>query len=145
VKFTRILGRRPERRLSVDQVDAFATHIGVGTLFQGQFDGAGNYLVEGEIAGDGDFEGLLVLAVGAQWMGEVTADIVRVAGRIEGNVVARVKIELAPTAVVTGDLTSPVIAIAEGAVYEGTIRRPRQTRVTRYTERRRSGGSSSST
>jgi cytoskeletal protein CcmA (bactofilin family) len=50
--------------------------------------------------------------------------------------VARAKIDLAPTAVVTGNLTGPVVAIAEGALYEGAISWPRKTQVTRYSERR---------
>lgn len=134
--FTKFFSRRPQRRRSVDQVGSFTSHIGIGTLLEGRLEGAGNYLVEGEVAGDGDINGVLVLAAGAYWMGDVTADYVRVAGKINGNVTARAKIDLAPTAVVTGDLTSPVIAIAEGAVYEGSISRPRKTQVTRYAERR---------
>jgi len=142
VIFTKFFGRRPQRRRSVDQLDTFTSHIGIGTLLEGQLEGEGSYLVEGEVAGDGDIDGVLVLAAGAYWMGNVTADYVRVAGKIDGNVMARTKIELAPTAVVTGNLTSPVIAIAEGAVYEGAISRPRKTQVTRYAERRESGDSS---
>lgn len=140
--FTKLFGRRPQRRRSVDQLDTFTSHIGIGTLLEGQIEGEGNYLVEGEVAGDGDIVGVLVLAAGAYWMGDVTADYVRVAGKVDGNVTARSKIDLAPTAVVTGNLTSPVIAIAEGAVYEGTISRPRKTQVTRYAERRGNGESS---
>ncbi|MCK7576681.1 MAG: hypothetical protein MZV65_12835 [Chromatiales bacterium] len=41
---------------------------------------------------------------------------------------------------VTGNLASPVIAIAEGAVYEGTISRPRNTVVTHHPERRGGDG-----
>jgi len=37
---------------------------------------------------------------------------------------------------VTGNLSGPVVAIAEGALYEGAISRPRKTQVTRYNERR---------
>lgn len=140
--FTRIFGRRPQRRRSVDQLDAFTSHVGIGTLLEGRIEGEGNYLVEGEVAGDGDIDGVLVLAAGAYWVGDVAADYVRVAGKIDGNVTARSKIELAPTAVVTGNLASPVIAIAEGAVYEGTIGRPGKTRVMRHAERRGTGKSS---
>ena len=86
----------------------------------------------------------VVLAAGAFWKGQLVADYVKVAGKIEGDVTARTKLELEATAVVTGDLASPVIAIAEGAVYEGTIRRPRSTQVTRYVERRGSGDNAAS-
>lgn len=123
----------------MDELEPFTSHIAIGTLFEGLFAGEGSFLVEGEVVGDGDIDGVLVLAAGAYWIGDVAADYVRVAGKVDGNVVARSKIELAPTAVVTGNLTSPVIAIARGAVYEGAISRPRKTRVTRHAERRGSG------
>jgi len=141
--FTKFFGRRPQRRRSIDQLDVFTSHIGIGTLLEGQLEGQGNFLVEGEVAGDGNVDGVLVLAAGAYWVGDVTADYVSVAGKIDGNVTARSKLDLTPTAVVTGNLTSPVIAIAEGAVYEGTISQPRETQVRRYAERRGTGKASS--
>ena len=91
------------------------------------------------MVGDGYIEGAVVLAAGAYWKGNVTADYVQIAGKVEGNVAARSKIELTATAVVTGDLSAPVVAMAEGALYEGAISRPRNTQVTRYSERRDPG------
>ena len=128
--------RRQKRRRSTDHLGAFTTQVGIGFLLQGALQGKGNYFVQGEIVGDGEIDGVVSLAAGAYWKGNVTADYVQVAGKIEGHVVADSKIELAPTAVVTGDLSAPVIAIAEGAQYLGTIHRPRKTQVTRYRERR---------
>lgn len=132
--------RRQPRRRSTDKLSVFSTQIGIGTFFQGVLRGSGNYLIQGEVVGEGDIEGNMELAAGAYWKGDLTADYVRIAGKVEGNVVARSKIELAPTAVVTGDLSAQLIAIAEGAQYQGTINRPRKTQVTRYRERRGQGG-----
>lgn len=131
--------RRALRRRSADRIEPFSTQLGVGVLFEGRLQGAGNYLIEGEVVGGGDVQGAVVLAAGAYWKGDLAADHVRIAGKVEGDVSARSKIELAPTAVVIGNLASPVIAIAEGAMYEGTIS-PRQTRLTRFTERRADNG-----
>lgn len=47
-------------------------------------------------------------------------DIV-VGGIVEGDVVARQRIEIARTARVTGSLSGKSIAVAEGAIIEGTI------------------------
>jgi cytoskeletal protein CcmA (bactofilin family) len=131
-----LFGWRAKRRRSTDRIETFTTQIATGFFFEGTLDGEGNYLVQGEVVGNGDIDGVVVLAAGAYWKGDLSADHVRIAGKVEGNLVASTKIELAPTAVVTGNLSSPVIAIAEGAVYEGSISRPRKTRVTRFTERR---------
>ena len=131
--------RRPPRRRSADRLTVFSSQIGIGTLLQGVLRGKGSYQIQSEVVGDGEIEGAVVLAAGAYWKGNVTADYVRIAGKVEGNVVARSKIDLTPTAVVTGDLSAPVVAIAEGALYEGAISRPRKTQVTRYNERRDPG------
>ena len=131
--------RRKQRRRSADQLTVFSSQIGIGTLLQGELNGKGSYHIQGEVVGDGDIEGAVVLAAGAYWKGNVTADYVQIAGKVEGNVAARSKIELTATAVVTGNLSAPVVAMAEGALYEGAISRPRSTQVTRYSERRDPG------
>ena len=128
--------RRQPRRRSADRLTEFSSQLGIGTHFTGVILGTGNYQILGEVVGDGEVEGALVLATGAFWKGNITADFVRISGKVEGDVVARNKIDLTPTAVVTGNLSAPVIAIAEGALYEGAISRPRKTQITRYNERR---------
>lgn len=132
--------RRTRRRRSTDQTETFTTCIARALRFEGAIEGPGNYFVQGEVVGDSEIDGLVALAPEATWRGHLGADRVRIAGRVEGNVSATTRIELAPTAVVTGDLASPVITIAEGAVYEGIISRPRKTQVTRFAERRGMGG-----
>ena len=44
-----------------------------------------------------------------------------VAGRVDGNVIAKNRIELLPTAVVRGTLCAPVIKIRPGAIVEGRL------------------------
>ncbi len=136
--------KRPKRRRATDQVTTFTDHIAAGCLIDGAFNGRGRYLVQGEVVGSAEIDGAVVLAAGAFWKGELVADYVKVAGRIEGDVTARTRLELEATAVVTGNLASPVIAIAEGAAYEGTIRRPRSTQVMHFAERRGNGGNAAS-
>ena len=132
------LFKRRERRRSEDAQAVMTDCIGAGATVQGALTGAGGYLIQGEFIGDGEIEGQVVVAAGALWKGDILADLVEVAGKVEGNLVAREKINLGPTAVVTGNLTAPLIALAEGASYEGSITRPRKTQVTRYAERRAS-------
>jgi cytoskeletal protein CcmA (bactofilin family) len=44
-----------------------------------------------------------------------------IGGTIEGEVIARQRIEIAPTARVTGSLSGKSIAVAEGAIIDGPI------------------------
>lgn len=140
----KLFKNRPKRRRTTDQVTRFTDQVAAGCLIEASIAGRGNYLVQGEVIGGGEIDGAVVMAAGAFWKGDLAADYVKVAGKIEGSVTARIKLELEATAMVTGDLASPVIAIAEGAVYEGAIRRPRATQVTRYVERRGNGDNAAS-
>jgi cytoskeletal protein CcmA (bactofilin family) len=136
--FKKLFERKPKRR-TTDQLDEPTTRIAPGFLFEGQLEGKGVYLIEGEVVGEGRIRGIVTLAAGSYWKGNLTADVVLLAGKFEGNLTAEEKIDLAPTAQITGDLTAPSVSIAEGAVVEGRISRPRKTQVTRYSERRGQG------
>jgi len=129
-------GWRSRRRRSTDQTGPTTTQIGAGIHFEGSLQGEGNYRIAGEVFGDSDLEGAVTIEDGACWTGQLSADRVQVAGRVEGSVQARIRIELLPTAIVTGNLSSPLIVMADGAVYEGLIQRPRKTQVKRVAERR---------
>ncbi len=131
--------RRPKRRRYTDKLHSHSSEIGAGFVLHGDVRGQGSYCVQGEIVGNGEFDGAVILTAGSCWKGTLTADYVQIAGRVEGNVEARERIDLMPTAVVCGDLESPVIAVAAGAQIEGVIAQPRTARVFRFTERRNRG------
>jgi len=92
--------------------------------------------VYGEVQGDCDIEGTLVLGEGGRWRGNIRARNVVIAGQVEGDIQAETKLELTRTAVVRGKISSPVVAIARGAVHDGSIRMTDQTKVTRFEDRR---------
>jgi cytoskeletal protein CcmA (bactofilin family) len=79
-------------------------------------------------------DGAIMLTLSCHWIGNVTADVLVIKGRVDGNVSARFKLELRPTAQVTGNLSSPLIALGQGAVVRGAI--SRDSVVTRFQERR---------
>lgn len=108
-------------RRSLDSVNGFTTSVGPGSVFTGTIGGEGHIIVLGRVEGDSQLQGTLVIGEGGAWLGDVTAKNVVIAGRLEGTVVAQEKIEILSTAQIRGSLTSPVIAIAEGAVHDGEI------------------------
>jgi cytoskeletal protein CcmA (bactofilin family) len=129
------LGKKKQRR-TLDKVGGISTVIGAGAVFTGQFKGTENYVVYGTIEGDCDLEGTIVVEEGGVWRGQVKAGNVIVAGNVVGDVVASVKVELAPTARISGSIAGPVVAIAEGAVVEGKIRMTSSNEPVRFVERR---------
>lgn len=125
-----------QRRRTLDHIGDFTTMLGPESVYMGVFQGKDNHIIYGEVQGECDLEGILVLGEGSRWKGNIRAANIVIAGRVEGDIQATNKLELAKTAYVRGKITSPVVAIARGAVHEGSIRMSRQTQITRYVERR---------
>lgn len=130
--------RRRKRRRLLDVID-FASVIGEQSVYRGELEGSGDYLVHGTVQGNCVLEGTLVLTATGRWRGDISATNVVIAGEVEGNVTALEKLELKQGARIRGDIASPVIAIAAGSVYEGQIRMRRKSQVVRYEEKREPG------
>jgi len=131
-----MFNKKKDRRRTLDRVEPFTTMIGPQTVYTGVFQGKDNHIVYGEVQGECDIEGALVLGEGSRWTGNIRAVNIVVAGRVEGDIQAVNKLELTRTAHVHGKITSPVVAIARGAVHDGSIRMTKQTQITHYEERR---------
>lgn len=127
---------RKQRRRTLDRIENFTTMLGPDSVYTGVFQGKDNHIIYGEVQGECDIEGILVLGEGSRWKGNIRAASVVIAGRVEGDIEATQKLELARTGYVYGKITSPVVAIARGAVHEGSIRMAKQTQITRFVERR---------
>lgn len=114
------LGKAKGRRC-LDKVDGFATSVGPETHFTGSIGGGGHCIVYGQVQGECDIAGTLVIGEGGVWRGDIIAQNILIAGRVEGAVMAREKLEIISTARIQGSLLSPVIAIAEGAIHDGEV------------------------
>ena len=108
-------------RRFMDSASDSTTLLGEGTRFVGQFGGAGNFVVCGEVEGDCELEGSLTIAVDGRWNGTIRAENVVIAGQVNGEVQASGQLEVAASARVIGSLTGASIAIAEGAIIEGGV------------------------
>jgi cytoskeletal protein CcmA (bactofilin family) len=122
------------RRRSLDHLEKLPTILGRDVVHIGALAGQDHYVVHGRVRGDSDIDGVLLIGPDCLWVGNITADTVVVKGRVEGNIHARFKLEVRPSARIKGDLTSPVIAIADGAVMQGRVNP--DSIVSRFVERR---------
>jgi cytoskeletal protein CcmA (bactofilin family) len=129
------LFKRKVQRRALDEIE-FATVLGEGLSYRGDVNGEGNYLVKGEVRGNCDIAGHLVLLSTARWTGDVAAAHIVVAGEVIGDVYASAKLELKASARVRGNITSPLIAMADGAAYDGDIRAVSQAQILRFNEKR---------
>ena len=124
-----------KRRRTLDSLDGFSTSIGSDNNFKGSLSGTGHSIILGSVEGDCDLSGTLVVGEGGVWTGNITVDNIVIAGEVKGNIKAKKKIDIVSTAKIRGSLTSPFIAIAEGAIHEGEIH---MAKVKRYTDQRES-------
>jgi cytoskeletal protein CcmA (bactofilin family) len=85
-----------------------------------------NCIVNGTVEGDCDIEGVLVLGEQGRWHGNISAVTAIVSGEVIGDITARDKLELTAVARVTGNIVSPVVAMAEGAIHQGGIKMTRE-------------------
>jgi len=122
-------------RRTLDSLDGFSTSIGPDNVFKGSLSGTGHSIILGSVEGDCDLDGTLVVGEGGVWTGNITVDNIVIAGEVNGDVVAKKKMDVVSTAKIHGSLTCPLIAIAEGAVHEGEIH---MAKVKRYTDQRES-------
>jgi len=90
-----------------------------GGRFEGLLAFRGGGRIEGELLGEVRGSGLLDLGAAARVVGRVEADEVVVQGVLEGDVYAKTRIVLLPSAVVLGELCSPLIRIEDGAKLSG--------------------------
>jgi len=99
-----------------------ATVVGRSMKIRGEFNGADDLLVDGEIEGSIRLSAsrLTVRAEGRIRASVVAQDII-VIGRIEGDIRATGRVELRDGAVVIGDVFAARISIEDGAVLRGAV------------------------
>jgi cytoskeletal protein CcmA (bactofilin family) len=110
-----------QKRRFFEGNSATPTFIGAESVFVGNIRGTGHFVVYGEVHGDGDLQGGLILSVTAGWYGFISAHQAVVAGKITGGLNVRDKLEIGYTAVIRGKVSAQSIAIAKGAIVDGEI------------------------
>lgn len=131
------MSKHDNKRRALDQITELNGAIGAGLVMEGKLRGKGNYKVAGRVIGECDIDGALLLDERGSWLGKIVADVVIIAGTVEGEIIARKQLELQSTAVVKGSLESPVIAIDKGARHQGTLKMTSQNEVSNFSEKRR--------
>lgn len=104
------------------------TTIGTSLLISGEVTSHEDITILGRVKGQIRMqEGALLVAPSGTVDADVEGARVTVQGTLAGNVAAAERIELTPTADVSGMLTTCAILMHEGATFNGTIDIDRQT------------------
>lgn len=111
---------RDERRRFLERTSD-PTFIGADTVLVGNVRGRGEFVVAGEIHGDGNLAGALNLSASGSWRGHIQAQAAIVAGKITGSLTVADKLEIGYSAVIRGRVSARTVVIAEGAIVDGEI------------------------
>lgn len=134
-----LTAKKNNYRRTLDGVMQFSSAIGENTTINGQFTGGENIMVRGTVRGNSDIKGMIVIMDSGCWTGHLVADVVVVAGRVEGNIEAREKIEIVSGGHIVGDIRSPIIAMEIGAIHEGSMHMCEKVQVSLFEEKRYEG------
>jgi cytoskeletal protein CcmA (bactofilin family) len=110
--------------MSTINESAFESRIGKGTKVSGKLSFKAPARIDGEA--DGEITGDdIVIAQGAVVTARITASRVSIAGTVSGEIIARERVELLPSARVRCSINTPSLTLAEGARFDGECKMPR--------------------
>ena len=78
-----------------------------------------NLKINGKFVGKLETRGTLTVSNTATVEANIHGENIVIAGKVKGNIVAKKMLVLMPTAVLTGDISTPKLNIVEGAVFQG--------------------------
>ncbi len=101
-----------------DEINAF---MGTGTAYKGKLDFKGTVRVDGEVEGEINSEGTLIIGQDAVVKGTVSVGQLMLSGVLEGDVKALTRVTLYKQSNITGKINTPSLMVEEGAVIRGEI------------------------
>jgi cytoskeletal protein CcmA (bactofilin family) len=112
----------PEERVEgVRQMaqDGEVTVVGQGARLEGTIVSAGSLRIDGQVKGQVNADGDVMLSPQSQVEADINAENVIVAGRFKGNIVVKGKAELARGGRIEGNITSKSLVVQEGGIFSG--------------------------
>jgi cytoskeletal protein CcmA (bactofilin family) len=111
---------RPETMKSQNVRDV--VNIGKSVVIKGELNGSEDLTIEGHVEGKIELrDHVLTIGPNGRIKAELHAKSVVVLGEVIGNVSASEKVDIRENGSVEGDITSPRVAIAEGAHFRGSV------------------------
>ncbi len=90
-----------------------------GSKISGKLFFEGPVRIDGQVDGEISANDSVTVGESAVVTAQVKAASVVIAGKISGDIIAAKRIEIRPTAKVFGNLTTPVLVVHDGALFEG--------------------------
>jgi cytoskeletal protein CcmA (bactofilin family) len=95
------------------------TLIGEGTVFEGKIKSEASIRIEGQITGDVDCAGDVIVGENGVVKSNIQARDVILAGTVTGNILCKGKLTIRPSGKLYGNTTAQSLIIDEGGVFQG--------------------------
>ena len=99
-----------------------ASTLGPTLRFKGELSAGEDLVIHGQVEGMVGPAPKVTIGPEAHVKAGVNADVIVVEGRVDGDLKAKVSIAVRPKANVRGNLEAPIVNIAEGATFNGSIK-----------------------
>ena len=96
--------------------------IDQGSEFEGKLSFRDTVRIDGTFSGEISSDNTLIVGESGQITATIHSVSVVISGLVEGNIIASEQIVLHKTAVVNGDLESPIVTMEEGAQLNGRVK-----------------------
>jgi len=107
-----------------------STVVATGVTVSGTMEGEGVIRVEGVVSGEIRLQGAVIVTTTGRIEGPVTADVIEIAGNVEGNCVARDHMCLEKTGSLEGDVTTGSLIVHDGGRLNGRSNMVREEKKT---------------
>ncbi len=94
-------------------------HLGKGSRVEGKLSFEGSVRIDGQVEGEIQAQDAVIIGETAVVKAQITAGTVILTGKLQGDVVARKRVELRAPGKLTGNITTPSLVIHEGVTFEG--------------------------
>jgi cytoskeletal protein CcmA (bactofilin family) len=93
--------------------------IDQGVSLEGTLTVSGTFRIDGHMKGNIISEQTVILGENAKVEGQIEGNRVVIAGRFDGVIFAKGRVEIEPKGVVTGEVHSPCMVIDPGGIFDG--------------------------
>ncbi|NLX37139.1 MAG: polymer-forming cytoskeletal protein [Chloroflexi bacterium] len=93
--------------------------LGSNTRFTGDLVSDGNIRIDGQFEGRVETAGNVIIGPDARLVATIEASVVQVWGAVEGDIIARGRLEILPSGRVFGNLRVASLLIDEGGIFRG--------------------------
>jgi cytoskeletal protein CcmA (bactofilin family) len=102
-----------------DEINVFC---GKSSVFNGRMTSEGIFRLDGKVEGEIFHSGTLIIGETAVIKGKLEVDALTLNGRVEGEVTAKDRLEIHSKGKLYGTISTPVLVVQEGGIFEGNCR-----------------------